>query len=253
MKLLFLGTASGLSESQTNYHSNLILVSNSGKKLLIDCGTDIRFSLAHANINPIDVDAVYISHLHHDHVGGLTWFAFKHKFRPKAHKPLLIVHQELAQPLWEHCLAGGMETLEDEQASLHSFFNVHSLYDNQEFHWEGASIRLVKTVHVLSNHRVMPSYGLILGYKKNKIFITTDTQFNKDLLPYYKEASLIFHDCETSHSPSGVHAHFEQLVNLDSQIKNKMWLYHYNDGVLPKAEEEGFLGFVKCGQEFRID
>jgi len=32
-----------------------------------------------------------------------------------------------------------------------------------------------------------------------------------------------------------------------------MWLYHYNDGELPYAITDGFLGFVKQGQVFDFD
>ena len=83
MKLIFLGSASGLGRDATNFQSNMLLLTDSGKILLIDCGTDIRFSLSQANYLPQDVDAVYISHLHADHIGGIEWFAFQRKFISK--------------------------------------------------------------------------------------------------------------------------------------------------------------------------
>jgi hypothetical protein len=47
-----------------------------------------------------------------------------------------------------------------------------------------------------------------------------------------------------------VHAHYEELKELPAEIKQKMWLYHYSDGVLPDAQADGFAGFVKPRQEF---
>ena len=102
MKLLFLGTASGLGSDPLNYQSNMLLLTDNGKKLLIDCGTDIRFSLTKANYTAEEIDAVYISHLHADHVGGMEWFALQRKFVSHNWKPLLIVHEELADMLLEH-------------------------------------------------------------------------------------------------------------------------------------------------------
>jgi hypothetical protein len=70
---------------------------------------------------------------------------------------------------------------------------------------------------------------------------------------FYDRADLIFHDCETSKFPTPVHAHYNDLVKLPSQIKNKMWLYGYQPGPLPEdVIQQGFLGFVKRGQTFEL-
>lgn len=253
MKLLFLGTASGLSEDQKNYHSNMILISDADEKLLIDCGTDIRFSLAHANFNFNDVNTLYISHLHADHAGGLEWLGFNRRFNSQKCKPTLVAHHSLVKPLWNQCLAGGMDTLTPGKATLYSYFEVNALADEQVFSWGGAEITLVKTIHMIANNRVKPSHGLLIKYKGNHFFLTTDTQFHeKMLMPYYLRSKLIFHDCETAAAPSGVHAHFDQLAKLSPEIKAKMWLYHYNDGPLPNAKKQGFLGFVKPRQVIEL-
>ena len=44
----------------------------------------------------------------------------------------------------------------------------------------------------------------------------------------------------------------ETLATLAPEIKNKMWLYHYNPGPLPNAEKDGFLGFVKKSSLFEF-
>ena len=67
---------------------------------------------------------------------------------------------------------------------------------------------------------------------------------------YYNASDLIFHDCETAKKPSGVHAHYSELVQLPAATKAKMWLYHYNDGPLPDATKDGFRGFVPRGMKF---
>lgn len=74
---------------------------------------------------------------------------------------------------------------------------------------------------------------------------------------FYKEATIIFHDCETSPFKSGVHSHYEDLKTLPAEIKAKMYLYHYQDNVSTdydtwnaKAKEDGFGGFLKIGSLF---
>ncbi|WP_058533051.1 MBL fold metallo-hydrolase [Legionella saoudiensis] len=249
MKLLFLGTASGLGSDLLNYQSNMLLLTDNGKKLLIDCGTDIRFSLTKANYTAAEIDAVYISHLHADHVGGMEWFALQRKFVSQNGKPTLIIHEQLADMLWEHSLSGGLKTLNEVDATLNDFFSVQAIPNGQIFEWEGLRLNLIKTVHVHSNGCLMPSYGLDIAYQGKKFFITADTQFTPDhLKQYYEEATIVFHDCETLAAPSGVHAHFDQLTTLAPEIRAKMWLYHYNDGVLPEVGPHGFRGFARCGQ-----
>ena len=254
MKLLFLGAGSGLGTDFGNFQSNMLLLTDSGKKLLIDCGTDIRFSLTKAGYVPEEIDAVYLSHLHADHIGGIEWFAFQRKFASQNGAPQLIAHERLVHPLWEHSLSGGLKTLDDREATLSAYFVVHVVNDGEIFNWEGLTLDLVQTVHIYSNKKLMPSYGLNIGYKGKTFLITTDTQFTLDRFkPYYRAATLIFHDCETLDVPSGVHTHFNQLDTLDPKIKAKLWLYHYNDGDLPDAKSHGFAGFVRCGQEFDLN
>lgn len=81
--------------------------------------------------------------------------------------------------------------------------------------------------------------------------MTTDTQFSPEQIKnFYDMADLIFHDCETGEFESGVHAHYNQLKTLPEKFTKKMWLYHYQDGELPDAKADRFLGFVKIGQVF---
>ncbi len=249
MKLLFLGAGSGLGTDPTNFQSNMLLLTEQGKKLLIDCGTDIRFSLARAGYKADDIDALYISHLHADHIGGIEWFALQRKFVSLNPKPELLIHQDVAPLLWEHSLSGGLRTLSEKEATLDDYFDVCQIMTNQVYEWEGIHLELVKTIHVHSNGKLIPSYGLNIAYQGQYFFITTDTQFiPNNLMPYYQKASLIFHDCETLKKPSGVHTHYSQLSTLEPSIKGKIWLYHYNDGPLPDAQAQGFLGFARGGQ-----
>lgn len=253
MKLLFLGAGSGIGTDFENFQSNMLLLTDSGKKLLIDCGTDIRFSLTKAGYLPQDIDAVYISHLHADHIGGIEWFAFQRKFASSNGSPQLIIHKDLVHRLWEHSLSGGLRTLDDREAILSDYFVVNIVKDEHIFNWEGLKLNLVQTIHIYSNKKLMPSYGLAIGFKGKTFFITTDARFTPERFEkYYRDATLIFHDCETMETSSGVHSHFKQLDTLDPKIKAKIWLYHYNDGELPDAQSHGFAGFVRRGQEFDL-
>ncbi len=250
MKLIFLGAGSAFTVDN-NYHSNMVLENDKKKFLLIDCGSDARHSLHEIGLSYHDIDSVYISHLHADHVGGLEWLAFTTKFDKDAKKPNLFISESLVQDLWNKTLSGGLSSLQNEVATLSSYFHVHAIKNHGSFNWEKTKIKLIQTLHVISGFAISPSYGLMFIANGLTVFITTDTQFAPHQInDFYEIADIIFQDCETAEHKSHVHAHYDELIHLPIHIKNKMWLYHYNPCKLPNAKQDGFRGFVKKGQCF---
>jgi len=253
MKITFIGTGSAFTVGEGNYNSNILLEADNSKKFLIDCGSDARHALHELGYSCSDIDNVFISHLHADHAGGLEWLGFSRRFISKSPKPHLYISETLSDRLWENTLSGGMSSLDDEKASLESYFIPHLLSENAEFEWEGVNFEMVRTQHVNDAGCSIPSFGLFIRSNNQKIYLTSDTQFTPEALSkFFRDADVIFHDCETGEFKSGVHAHFDELCTLDSEIKSKMWLYHYNSGELPDAKKAGFKGFVKKGQSFDV-
>lgn len=254
MKLTFLGSGSAF--CTTNYQSNMLLEAY-GRKMLFDCGGDIRWSLKEKNISIMDIDHIYISHAHNDHCGGLEYVAFVTYFAKTLKgepKPYLIAQEQLLKDLWEYSLKGGLNSIQMVDCTLDTFFRPIKIANNGSFDIYGQKFDLVQTIHVIADRSFVKSYGLKFTTENNvKVFITSDTQWAPhQLRDFIRSSDVVFHDCETSKYPSGVHAHYEDLVTLPIELKSKMWLYHYNDGPLPDAKAAGFLGFVMKGQEFDL-
>lgn len=253
MKLMFLGSGSAFTVGADNFQSNMLLFSDSGKKLLIDCGTDIRWSLYQAGYSHLDLTDIYLSHVHADHSGGLEYVGFSTKFDPRCSKPKLYLSTELADWLWERSLSGSMRSIQGEITDLGTFFDVQKVLPNSFFTWEGIIFYLIPSVHLVDPEGDVTSYGLFFEVKGTKVYLTTDSQFCPEKQgQVYERADLIFADCETTPFKSGVHAHYQDLVTLPEEIRQKMWLYHYQPGPLPDAQKDGFHGFVKCGQVFEF-
>jgi ribonuclease BN (tRNA processing enzyme) len=251
MKFTFLGSGSAFTVGADNFHSNMILTSDRGTKLLIDCGSDIRFSLYLADFTYLDITDIYISHLHADHAGGLEYIGLNTMFDPRCDRPNLYLSSDLASEIWDRTLSGGMRSVSGAILELESFFKVHKIDLHGHFFWEGIKFTLVKVIHVDNGFFVIPSYGLFFTVDGVNVFLTTDARICKgeDCI-FYEQADIIFQDCETAPFPTNVHAHYTELVELPAAIKHKMWLYHYQPGSLPNAEKDGFQGFVKRGQVF---
>lgn len=251
LKMTFLGSGSAFTVNDDNYQSNILLESAAGRRLLLDCGTDARFSLNEQGYSYRDIDDVYISHLHSDHIGGLEWLGLSTIFDPSCKPIRLFISSALRKDLWSHALKGGMGTLEYQHATLGHFFDLSEVGRNGNFTWENITFSLVQTVHVVNAYEFMPCFGLLFKVAEKMIFFTADTQYApQQLHDVYKAADIIFHDCETAERKTKVHAHYTELLQIDPELRKKIWLYHFNPHNPYDARQDGFQGFVKKGQIF---
>lgn len=250
-KITFAGVG-GAFTTQDYYQSNMVIDTARDGKMLVDCGGDARFSFGELGIAACDPNAVYISHLHADHIGGLEWLGFATYFNPNCKRPRMFIVAELVDDLWRS-LQSGMQSHEGVVLSLDSFFDVTPIKPNGQFDWGDCKLTPVQTVHVMNGFRILHSYGLLIECHGRKTFLTTDTQFcPRQIESFYKKADVIFQDCETAPYRSNVHAHYDDLKTLDPAIKAKMWLYHYQPNPPQNAHADGFAGFIEKGQSFDL-
>lgn len=256
MEITFAGVG-GAFCGKEQYQSNMVLTASRNRRILFDCGTDARHSLAELGVTNYNVgdwlEGVYISHLHADHCGGLEWLGFCTALNGK--KVKLFISENLIDPLWD-TLKGGMQFFKygKQFSSLSDYFDVQSLKD--EFWWAGNKFTLVRGDHINDGSRDMLVHGLFIeclssssgeGFNsERKIFITADGNLNYQ--PIYHYADMIIQDTETYDQKSGVHAHYDELIKLPSPVRRKMWLYHYSPDPKQQPEQDGFLGFAKKGQ-----
>jgi len=262
MKITFLGSGSAFVLSKENYQSN-ILIETDEHTMLFDAGTTISEALNDLGYTVNSFDSIFISHNHADHVGGLEYIGFKKYFSTfpfGSDKPTLIAHHQVMDELWDTSLKGGMRSLQGKSATLDTYFTPVYLKDSGYFKISNdLRAEIVQTIHVIDDRRFMPSYGLMLVKESinKRIFITGDTQLAPNqMMTFYEQAEVIFHDCELAEYPNSVHAQYHELTKLPEHIKAKMWLYHYtfNEDYpeLPDAVADGFLGFVKRGDSFEL-
>jgi len=255
MEILFLGTGSAFCFQ--NYQSNL-LIKQGDKFLLVDAGGDLRFSLIDANISIQDIDSLYISHLHNDHIGGMEFIALYTYFHPLCESLNLFIHETLLRPLWSNALQAGLNSVQNKVLTLDDYFNVKPVFDaDLTFEWQQINFRLIPTQHMHNGKKPILTYGLMFHDMTSdyRVFLTGDTQFIPQMIQdAYNQAHLIIQDCETSDSKTGVHAHYSEILTLDPSIKKKTCLWHYQDNVTnnfdhwnKRAKNDGFKQFIKKG------
>lgn len=74
MHVLVTGSGSALVDADRGGASAVVLVD--GHVLQFDCGRLVMENLVRAGINPLDVDALFLTHLHFDHIASFGYFAY---------------------------------------------------------------------------------------------------------------------------------------------------------------------------------
>jgi hypothetical protein len=183
-------------------------------RLLIDAGADIRHSLKAINLSSNDIDGIYISHPHNDHIGGIEYFALTTFFNPfytkaktewlqnipitqklfleqewwpvppKATKPDLFVHSKVLR-LLRRALGPGLDTLQGvHDVSLDTYFEIHLIGKrknrktrNYQFADSNGiwTLTPIFAMHVISSAEEMPSYGVSLEHSSGyHVLMPTD-------------------------------------------------------------------------------
>ena len=242
--------------------SNMVITSASGKRMLFDCGTDIRFSAQMCGLGPNSFDAIYISHEHADHAGGLEWLLLNRLFSG-GEKPILFTESGLMGRLWTQ-LQGGLVTTTMGIMNQFDYVRYHQIdyllnsYEHgvpKTFEWESLKLCMTPQIHVQHEISPMRSFGLIVQEEKQVFWISADTIFDSfQIESVAADVDVIFHDCEVGFK-SGVHAHYDELLTLPDSVRAKMWLYHYNpvEAAKKDAVANGFRGFVARGQTFEFN
>ncbi|MDP4096872.1 MBL fold metallo-hydrolase [Paenibacillus sp. P96] len=234
LKLQMLGTGSAF--AKTHYNNNALLDSGEAK-LFIDFGTTAPLALHHMGLPITDLDAIIITHIHADHVGGLEELGFRMSLI-HGRKPVLYVAEALVEPLWEQTLKGGMYQ-KGMIERMGDIFEVRPLVPDQATDLvPGIRVELIPTKHIPGKD----SYSLFIN---ERLFYSADMTFNPELLTKLVQergCRAILHEVQLL-GEGAVHTTLDELLSLPPELQQMIHLMHYGD------EIESFRG---CTGEMRI-
>lgn len=242
MKLQMIGTGSAFAKK---FYNNNAWLETEGGVLLVDCGITAPKALHDMGKNFGAIDAVLISHIHADHIGGLEELAFQMKFFFKR-KPKLYIASSLVKPLWENSLRGGLE--QDGYNSLDDYFDVRPLQPGVPTELlPGIKAELIQTRHIPNKI----SYSFVFN---DEFFYSADMVFSPELLEHLvkdRGVKIIFHDCQLQ-SPGEVHADLASLLTLPPEIQQITYLMHYGDDQPNYIGRTGYMRFVEQWKVYEI-
>jgi len=209
LSLEFIGCGNSTSKDLGN--SSAVLNIN-GCTLAIDFG----FTAYHAFKQRYSTlpDAIYLTHIHLDHIGGLqSLFYDAHFTRDKPIK--LFIHYEQVKGL--HNIMGRLDNMVAEEAV--NFYEAFQLIPVSDSFWyEGMLFNVFESRH----HSPRFSHGLSV---KGRFAYTGDTKpIPEVLLSAANQGEVIFHDLSVHEQPS--HTFLGELSAYPTSMIERMLFYH---------------------------
>ncbi|ASD69418.1 MBL fold metallo-hydrolase [Pseudoalteromonas piscicida] len=207
---VFLGVGSAASAATLGC-SACVLTHKGLPWLLIDCGFDtVSRYKKHFSSLP---DAVFITHLHYDHVSGLEQLYFQAAL--SQHQVTLYAPAELVVGL---CNMLAYTGLSEGNCGLWQVFRLFPI--SESFLHRGQRIHSYAVRH----HEPNSAFSLHLP---GSLFYSGDTKAIPELLHHHvSNGEVIFHDCGLATNPS--HCSLDELLmSYREDIIKNIWIYHY--------------------------
>jgi ribonuclease Z len=244
MRVTLLGTGTPFPSAER--FGSAILVELAGKRFLFDCGRGVVIRLTQSEVNPKDIDGLFLTHLHSDHVVGIPdlWLSGWSLGRTK---PLPIWGPPGTRSMTEHLVQAFAFDIRIRQAAPDPLSAKGVEIDAKEV-GQGETYNDGSTqvsAFLVDHGTVKPAFGYRIDSAGHSVVISGDTKFCQNLVDFAKGADCLIHAAwsagwKNSTPPSKRSiASAEDAGRVFAIVKPKLGVvYHYKD-------EEGLSDAVR--------
>ena len=211
MKLIVLG--SGTSVPHARRGSPAYWLQTHSGSVLLDISPDASHRMAQEGLDRVNLDAIWVSHFHLDHMGGLATYLFGMKWAPQTQertRPLKIFGARGLRNIFEAINDSNHYDLLKQPFSI-EFFEVDP----------GAKFDILPNVAAttLTTPHTKESLALHLIENRRTSFVyTSDTGFSEELIPFAKGVDLLLMECSfRRNKPLQTHLELAEAMFLAKQ------------------------------------
>ena len=244
MRVTLLGT--GTPFPDTERVGSAILVEVADKKLLFDCGRGLVIRLTQAGLSPKDIDGLFLTHLHSDHVVGIPDLWLTGWFLGRS-KPLPIWGPQGTSSMAKHLVQAFAFDIHIRESAPDPLPGKGVEIDAKEIEqdeiYNDGSARV--SAFLVDHGPVKPAFGYRVESAGHSVVISGDTKFCQNLVDFAKGADCLIHTAwstdwknTTPQSKRSI-ASAEGAGRVFAIVKPKLGVvYHYKD-------EEGLAEAVR--------
>jgi ribonuclease BN (tRNA processing enzyme) len=200
--------------------------------ILIDCGATSLTAMKDAGLDPLDVHAVVVSHLHGDHFGGIPFMVLDAQFRRRT-EPFVVY----GPPGTKARLADAMETLYPGSTSVSRRFDLLVTEldpDGTPTRADGLTVRGVQVDHACG----APPLAVRVETPTAAVAYSGDTAWTPALFDVSRDADLFLVECYTWDRDVKYHLSHRQVAdNLDAFAAKAVMLTHMSPDMLAHTAE----------------
>jgi ribonuclease Z len=235
MRVTLLGTGTPFPSAER--FGSAILVEVAGKKLLFDCGRGVVIRLTEAGVDPKDIDGLFVTHLHSDHVVGIPDLWLSGWFLGRS-KPLPIWGPQGTSSMAKHlaqAFAFDIRVRQDGPDPLPAKgVEIDAKDVAQGEIYNDGTTRV--SAFLVDHGAVKPAFGYRVDSKDHSVVISGDTKFCRNLVDFAKGTDCLIHvawsaDWKNPTPPSKRSlASAEDVGRVFAMVKPKLGIiYHYKD------------------------
>jgi ribonuclease Z len=243
-----------------------ILVEAGKHKLLFDAGRGALQRLAQLNVPWQDVDGVFLTHLHSDHVVGfpdlwLTGWLVK----PGRQRPLHVWGPDGTKQMMGHLEQAYAFDIRIRQADDHAapegvVLVVTEIAEGVVFEQDGVKV----TAFAVDHGPVKPAFGYRVDYAGRSVVLSGDTRLSPNLIRHAQGVDLLVHEVVAPaifHGPASVIEHHttpEQAGEVFARTRPRLAVYSHivpsnatEQDLIPPTRKS-YLGPVVVGQDLMV-
>jgi ribonuclease Z len=221
-----------------------VLVEAGAERLVFDAGRGVLQRLH--QLNRGDCDAVFLTHLHSDHVVGIPDLWLTGWLTDRRVSPLRVWGPSGTVAMMEHLRQAfsfdvELRISDDRRPAEGARLDVRDVMPGIAYERGGVKV----TVFDVDHRPVTPAFGYRVDYAGRSVVLSGDTRFSENLIAMAKGADLVIHEVAARRDPGATqktdsvlahHTTPEQAGDAFARIRPKLTVYSHIVGDLSDDE-----------------